>query len=79
MLTLIVIVMVVLGNKKRHSLGEVLPDRPPLERLGQIPGDKDRVSQPVGYAVPTVFQVPLDGAHVKVGILYHLQSSSHKA
>ena len=33
----------------------------------------------MGFMVPTALQVPLDGTHVKVGILLQLQCGSHEA
>ena len=35
--------------------------------------------QPMGYVVPTLIQVPLDGTHVKVRALHRLQRGCHEA
>ena len=65
------VVIVVLGDiNEWHSLGQVLPDKPQIESVDQIPADKDRMMQPMGCVGPTPLQVPLDGMHMEVRIFH---------
>ena len=63
---------------KRHTLGEVFPNQPPLNCVVEILVYEDHGLQPVGCMVPMALQVPLDGVHVKVGILHQLQRGCHE-
>ena len=57
----------------------VFSDQPPLKCVVEILVYEDHETQPVGCVVPPGFQIPLDGVHVKVGVLHGLQGGRHEA